>query len=126
MKSPMYLLAVLLPLVTELAVASPTADPEPDFEALEERGRGNDHDHDWDDRHGWHDRNPCEVRRSYPYYKYPCGSSPTTGMSQVGATFTPSCRYEHGKSGVWFLAPKGWVKETDKPRGCKGTKKPCE
>ena len=95
MKSPLYFLAVILPLATELALGSPTAEAE--FGELEERGRGGDRggDRDWDDRHGWdHDRNPCEVKRSYPYYKYPCGSSPTTGMSQVGAIFTPSCKYQ--------------------------------
>jgi hypothetical protein len=95
MKSPIYILAVLLPLATELATASPVA--EPDFDALEERGGKKEHDWDknWDDHHGWdHNKNPCEVKRSYPYYKYPCDSSPTTGMSQVGAIFTPSCKYQ--------------------------------
>lgn len=90
MKSPLYVLAVLLPLATELALGSPT--PETEFESLEERGRGGDKD--WDGHPGWHDNNPCEVKRSYPYYKYPCDSSVTTGMSQVGATFMPSCRYQ--------------------------------
>lgn len=91
MKSPLYILAVLLPLATELALGSPTAEAE--FEELEERGRGGQKN--WDDHNGWdHDRNPCEVKRSYPYYKYPCDSSVTTGMSQVGAIFTPSCKYQ--------------------------------
>ncbi|KAJ5322011.1 hypothetical protein MYU51_002725 [Penicillium brevicompactum] len=122
MKSPLYILAVLLPLATELALGSPTAEAE--FEELEERGRGGHKD--WDDHNGWnHDRNPCEVKRSYPYYKYPCDSSVTTGMSQVGAIFTPSCKYQNGNSGVWYLAPKGWVKDSDKPRRCPGTNKPC-
>ncbi|CAI7667288.1 unnamed protein product [Penicillium bialowiezense] len=119
MKSPLYVLAVLLPLATELALGSPT--PETEFESLEERGRGGDKD--WDGHPGWHDNNPCEVKRSYPYYKYPCDSSVTTGMSQVGATFMPSCR--NGNSGVWYLAPKGWVKDSDKPRRCPGAKNPC-
>ncbi|KGO64401.1 hypothetical protein PITC_022510 [Penicillium italicum] len=126
MKSPIYILAVLLPLATEVAMGSPVA--EEDFHAIEERGRGNNKgwDKDWDDHHGWdHNKNPCEVKRSYPYYKYPCDSSPSTGMSQVGAIFTPSCKYQNGNSGVWYQAPKGWVKDSDKPPRCPGTNNPC-
>lgn len=95
MKSPLYILSMLLPLATEVAIGSPVA--EPDFVAIEERGRGNNKgwDKEWDDHREWdHKKNPCEVQRSYPYYKYPCDSSPSTGMSQVGAIFTPSCKYQ--------------------------------
>jgi hypothetical protein len=93
MKSPVYILAVLLPLATELALATPVA--EPDFDALEERGRGNEKDwQDWGDHHGWDDKNPCEVKRTYPYYKYPCASSPSNGTSLLGATFKSFCMYQ--------------------------------
>ena len=88
----MYILAVLLPLATELALATPVAEPGFD---LEERGPGNDKDrHDWDNHHGWDKHNPCEVKRTYPYYKYPCSSSPTTGRSTQGSIFTSSCKYQ--------------------------------
>lgn len=95
MKSPIYILAIILPLATEVAIGSPVAEPH--SVAVDERGQGKnkDWDKEWDDRHGWdHQKNPCEVQRSYPYYKYPCDSSPSTGMSQVGAIFTPSCKYQ--------------------------------
>lgn len=92
MKSPLYILAVVLPLATELAMGSPVA--ETDFDVIEERGGGSNKGWDKDHHGGGHTNNPCEVKRSYPYYKYPCDSSPKTGMSQVGATFTPSCRYQ--------------------------------
>ncbi|KAJ5518800.1 hypothetical protein LT330_005120 [Penicillium expansum] len=120
MKSPVYVLAVLLPLLTQIATANPVAEPE--FDDLEERGRGNDKDNN---HHGWDDKNVCEVKRTYPYYKYPCSSSPKIGTSIQGAIFTPSCRYQNGDSGVWYLAPKGWVKDQDKPRRCPGTTKAC-
>lgn len=126
MKSPLYMLAVLLPLV---AAATPIADPEADIEDLEERDGGRNG--------GGRDRDECKVRRSYPYYKYPCNSSPKIAFSQVGATFTSSCRYQwvlsdiikmekawwtlyrNGDSGVWYQTPRGWVKDQDKPRGCR-------
>jgi len=43
MKSPFYILAVLLPLATDIALATPVADPNSD--SLEERHRGNDKDY---------------------------------------------------------------------------------
>lgn len=89
MKSPLYMLAILLPLI---AAATPIADPEADFEELEERDRGDGRDGGRNG--GGRDRDECKVKRSYPYYKYPCNSSPRIAFSQVGATFTSSCRYQ--------------------------------
>lgn len=89
MKSPIYILSALLPFAVQVAEASPVA--EPDFDSLQARNRDGGK---WDDKH--HGRphwNPCEVKVSYPYYKYPCPSSPENGTSIVGATFTSSCKY---------------------------------
>ena len=97
MKASSYILFLLVPFATELVIGSPIADSVPD--ALEERGGwdhgGYENDHEWDkDNHGWHDKNPCEVKKSYPYYKYPCESSPSNGTSNVGATFKSFCKYQ--------------------------------
>ncbi|KAJ5913588.1 hypothetical protein N7504_002471 [Penicillium tannophilum] len=126
MKSSSYIL-VLLPFVINLAIATPVAEPHDD--SLEERGGGN-HDgygyHDgYENHHGYDDKNVCEVKRTYPYYKYPCDSSPSNGTSLLGATFTSFCKYQNADSGVWYSAPKGWVKEEDKPRRCPGASNPC-
>lgn len=86
MKSSSYILVALLPLATQLAVATPVADPHPD--TFEERGGGKHGDH------GYDDKNACEVKQTYPYYKYPCDSSPSNGTSLLGATFTSFCRYQ--------------------------------
>lgn len=99
MKSPCYILSVLLPLATQLAIATPVADP--DFDSLEERG-GNDKDYG---DHGWGNKNVCEVKRTYPYYKYPCDSSPTNGTSLLGATFSPFCKYQSVSPRPIFLLP---------------------
>ncbi|KAK9847474.1 hypothetical protein MYU51_018721 [Penicillium brevicompactum] len=120
MKSPLYMLAILLPLI---AAATPIADPEADFEELEERDRGDGRDGGRNG--GGRDRDECKVKRSYPYYKYPCNSSPRIAFSQVGATFTSSCRYQNGDSGVWYQTPRGWVKDQDKPRRCRGANNRC-
>lgn len=85
---PSYIFALLLPVATQLATAGPTA------------GGGHDHDGDHDsnrkDTHDTHDtHNPCEVKVSYPYYKYPCHSAPSNGTSQLGATFTSYCKYQY-------------------------------
>ncbi|KAJ5656421.1 hypothetical protein N7507_008371 [Penicillium longicatenatum] len=131
MKSPSYILAVLLPFASQLAVASPAG--ERDFDSLETRGnaKGYKGDHGYDNHHGYDNdndydnQNPCEVKYPYPYYKYPCNSSPSNGTSTLGATFTSFCKYQNGDSGVWYSAPRGWVKEDDKPRKCRGASNPC-
>lgn len=97
MKASSYILFLLVPFATELVIGSPIADSVPD--ALEERGGwdhgGYENDHEWDkDNHEWQNKNPCEVKRSYPYYKYPCESSPSNGTSIVGATFKSFCKYQ--------------------------------
>ncbi|KAJ5848084.1 hypothetical protein N7455_012041 [Penicillium solitum] len=117
MKSSSYILVALLPLATQLAVATPVADPHPD--TFEERGGGKHGDH------GYDDKNACEVKQTYPYYKYPCDSSPSNGTSLLGATFTSFCRYQNEDSGVWYTTPRGWVKEEDKPRRCPGAPSSC-
>ncbi|KAL4860521.1 hypothetical protein BDV12DRAFT_181447 [Aspergillus spectabilis] len=105
-----YIIAVLLPLATQLATATPTA--------------GRDHD-DHDYYEEVDNSNPCEVKVTYPYYKYPCSSSPENGTSLLGATFTSFCKYQNDDSGIWYAAPRGWVKEDDKPRKCPGASNPC-
>ncbi|KAJ5217726.1 uncharacterized protein N7469_011351 [Penicillium citrinum] len=127
MKISSYTLFAILPFTIQSVIATPVA--EPDFDTLEERGGGNhkDWDKDWDNNwwNGHHDKNVCEVKQTYPYYKYPCNSSPSNGTSLLGATFTSFCKYQNGDSGVWYAAPKGWVKEGDKPRKCPGSSMPC-
>lgn len=91
MKSASYILVALLSLATQLAAATPVAEPR--FDSLEERG-GGDHHKGYDNHHGYDDKNVCEVKRTYPYYKYPCDSSPSIGTSLMGATFTSSCKYQ--------------------------------
>lgn len=90
MKSPSYIFAMLFPLAMQLAAATPTA--EPDFNSLEERNKGNDRD--YKNYHGYDNQNVCEVKYPYPYYKYPCDSSPSNGTSLLGATFTSFCKYQ--------------------------------
>lgn len=94
MKSPLYFLTILLPLLTELAFASPTADIE-DTDILEERDRGGDRD---DDRGGFKGGsgggNSCRVFKPYWYYKYPCDSSDKFGRENQGGTFTATCKYK--------------------------------
>jgi hypothetical protein len=86
---------VLLPFVTNLGIATPVAEPFSD--SLEERNGGNygyGNHQEYDD-HQWYDsKNVCEVKRTYPYYKYPCDSSPSNGTSLLGATFNSFCKYQ--------------------------------
>lgn len=94
MKSPSYILAVLLPFASQLAAATPTV--ERDFDSLENRGndKGYGDHHGYDNHHGYGNQNVCEVKYPYPYYKYPCNSSPSNGTSTLGATFTSFCKYQ--------------------------------
>ncbi|CAI7616610.1 unnamed protein product, partial [Penicillium discolor] len=92
MKSPIYLLTVLLPLASALA-AAPPADPDPDdfdsvqeFQEFEER--------DLDDRQF---KGPCRVNKPYFYWKYPCDSSDRIGRQNVGGQFTATCSYRQVK-----------------------------
>ncbi|PYH83748.1 hypothetical protein BO82DRAFT_410920 [Aspergillus uvarum CBS 121591] len=108
MKSPIYAV-FLLPLALNAAV---TANP---VEARGNDGGRKDYQSE--------NLNPCQVRVSYPYYKFPCASSPENGTSILGATFTSFCFYENGEeygeeSGKWFKTPRGWVKDEDKPKRC--------
>lgn len=86
MKSPLYILAVLLPLATELALASPTAEPD-EFDSLEERAGGGGGGHG-------SSQNPCRVKHQYYYMKYPCDSSDRKGQEFPGGQFSASCRYK--------------------------------
>jgi hypothetical protein len=108
MKSPLWILTVLLPLVTELAAASPTPNPDSDsldsFEEFEER--------DLEDRRVKAD--PCRYNKDYWYYKYPCDSSDKE-KGKAGALFDASCKYKK-----WYKTSKGWVRDSEKPPKCKG------
>lgn len=89
MKSPFYILTALLPIA---AVAVPTAEAADD--SLEERGNGGGGGgHRWGND-GDHDRDPCVVKKTYWYHKYPCVSSETVGESKVGDKFQPVCKYQ--------------------------------
>lgn len=90
MKSASYILVALLSLATQLAAATPAAEPH--FDSLEGRGGGNHKG--YENHHGYDDKNVCEVEQTYPYYKYPCDSSPSNGTSLLGATFTSFCKYQ--------------------------------
>lgn len=95
MKSCIYMLTALLPLASQVAMASPVA--EPGDSSLEERGNGwgnrngNGHDHD-------HERpeDYCKIQKPYSYHKYPCDSSDIVGQSNVGDNFAPVCKYQYG------------------------------
>ncbi|KAJ5938428.1 hypothetical protein N7466_001562 [Penicillium verhagenii] len=126
MKSSSYFLFVLLPFVTHLGIATPAVEQYSD--SLEERNGGNyeyGNHQGYDDHQGYDNKNICEVKQTYPYYKYPCDSSLSNGTSLLGATFTSFCKYQNGNSGVWYAAPRGWVKEEDKPRRCPGSSTAC-
>ncbi|KAJ5357985.1 hypothetical protein N7541_005143 [Penicillium brevicompactum] len=99
MKSPLWLLTVLLPLATELAAASPAANPDPDsLESLESFDDANEfEERDLEDRQGGSRQgNKCRINRPYWYYKYPCDSSDRTGQARVGSQFSATCRYKVG------------------------------
>ncbi|KAJ5575391.1 hypothetical protein N7450_009290 [Penicillium hetheringtonii] len=118
MKISSYTLFAILPFTIQSVIATPVA--EPDFDTLEERGGGNhkDWDKDWDNNwwNGHHDKNVCEVKQTYPYYKYPCSSSPSNGTSLLGATFTSFCKYHFTETEILefgMLPPRdGSKKET--------------
>ncbi|KAF7589986.1 hypothetical protein BBP40_003430 [Aspergillus hancockii] len=96
MKSPLYLLTVLLPLLVQ---ATPTPEGEDlDDSAIEERDF-------------------CRVQNSFKYWKYPCSSSDTVGTANKGDTVTFICKYK-----TWYRTPRGWVKENEKPKQCHGPK----
>jgi hypothetical protein len=59
MKSPLYLLTTLLP----LTLAFPSAEPEADADALEERAKSNKN------------KDRCSAQHKFDYYKYPCKNS---------------------------------------------------
>ncbi|KAJ5220594.1 uncharacterized protein N7469_009481 [Penicillium citrinum] len=111
MKSPLYLLTILLPLATELAFASPTADVE-DTDILEERDRGGD-------RGGFNGGNPCKVFKPYWYYKYPCESSGKLGQENQGGTFTATCKYSNNGNN-WYKTKRGWTQGFNRPQRCHG------
>lgn len=87
MKSPLYILTILLPLATELAVASPTGDVG-DSDVLEERDGGGGGGKFPGKSNG------CRVNKQYWYYKYPCENSEKFGRENQGGTFTATCRYK--------------------------------
>ncbi|KAJ6084669.1 hypothetical protein N7486_011469 [Penicillium sp. IBT 16267x] len=111
MKSFFYILTALLPIASQVTMASPVAEAE-DF-SLEDRGNNGG----WNDG-GWsrhdHPKNNCRVKQSYPYQKYPCDSSDIVGKSNVGDNFAPVCKYQN-----WYKNSQGWWFKSDyKPQGC--------
>ncbi|KAJ5110385.1 hypothetical protein N7532_000920 [Penicillium argentinense] len=111
MKSPLYLLTVLLPLATEIVAASPTADFT-DSDTLEERDRFNGGGGGkFGDKF-----NPCKIRKPYWYWKYPCDSSDKTSRESPGGQWNASCRYKN-----WYKTKKGWVHDFEKPKNCHGS-----
>ncbi|KAJ5784186.1 uncharacterized protein N7503_009398 [Penicillium pulvis] len=87
MKSPLYLLTILLPLATEIVVASPTANFE-DSDILEERDRGGG------GKVG-DKSNACRIQHPYWYWKYPCDSSDKFGSREnTGGQWNAICRYK--------------------------------
>ncbi|KAJ5311438.1 hypothetical protein N7476_007298 [Penicillium atrosanguineum] len=101
MKSFIYIITAILPLASQMAMASPVA--EPDEFSLKERGNGgngwgNEHGNGHDRDHGNYHQRPedfCKVQKTYWYHKYPCDSSETVGESNVGDTFAPVCKYQY-------------------------------
>ncbi|CEJ57929.1 hypothetical protein PMG11_06604 [Penicillium brasilianum] len=100
MKSPLYVLAVLLPLATQLVAASPTAEFD-EFESLEDRQGGS---------------NSCKIRTGFSYRKYPCDSSDIIGRENPGGQWQATCRYKN-----FYKTKKGWVRSSDKPKACRGS-----
>ncbi|KAE8396935.1 hypothetical protein BDV37DRAFT_289856 [Aspergillus pseudonomiae] len=97
MKSPIYLLTALLPLSISLVNAAPSAEPE-----------------DIEDS-GLEERDTCRVERRFDYFKYPCQSSDRTGSANRGDEVNFDCKYRN-----WYKTRRGWVREDDKPRRCRG------
>lgn len=102
MKSIIYIITTILPLASQVAMASPVA--EPDDSSLEERGNGwgnghgNDHDHDHQPP-----ENNCKVQKTYWYRKYPCDSSDVVGQSNVGDIFAPVCKYQYDLRALLYI-----------------------
>ncbi|KAJ5522637.1 hypothetical protein N7513_013210 [Penicillium frequentans] len=105
MKSPLYLLTILLPLATEIVIASP-ADFD-DSDTLEERDRGGGGK--FGDK-----SNACRIQHPYWYWKYPCDSSDKFGRENTGGQWNAICRYNN-----WYKTKKGWVHDFDKPNNCR-------
>ncbi|GFF71201.1 hypothetical protein IFM61392_08668 [Aspergillus lentulus] len=115
MKSPLYILTVLLP----LALAIPAAEPDVGAESVEERdnrnGHGHDHDHD-------RDRNDrCSKNSQIPYYRYPCDSSDRLGSYGNNRHVDYICKYNG-----WYRTGNGWwVRGSDKPSNCDSGNRNC-
>ncbi|GFF46763.1 hypothetical protein IFM58399_07881 [Aspergillus lentulus] len=117
MKSPLYILTVLLP----LALAIPAAEPDVGAESVEERdnrnGHGHGHDHDHD--RGRNDR--CSKNSQIPYYRYPCDSSDRLGSYGSNRHVDYICKY----NGWYRTGNSWWVRGSDKPSNCDSGNRNC-
>ncbi|KAL3413967.1 uncharacterized protein AFUA_3G13755 [Aspergillus fumigatus Af293] len=96
MKSPLYILTVLLP----LALAIPAAEPDDGADSLEARRDRN--------------RDRCSKNSQIPYYRYPCDGSDKMGNYRSNEHVEYICQYK----GWYKTGNNWWVKGSDKPRDC--------
>ena len=100
MKSFIYIITTILPLASQVTMASPIAAPD-DF-LLEERGNGWGNGYDNDHGHQRPEDN-CKVQKTYWYRKYPCDNSDVVGQSNVGDTFAPVCKYQYDLRALLYI-----------------------
>ncbi|KAE8332984.1 hypothetical protein RU639_013831 [Aspergillus parasiticus] len=114
MKSPIYLLTTLLPLVAQLTGATPTED-HADYDSLEERTEG----FSIGDKQA--KQGACTIERPFQYYKYPCDSSDRVGEARRGEQWQSSCKYKN-----FYKTKNGWwAKQENKPRNCRVSESKC-
>ncbi|KAF7589011.1 hypothetical protein BBP40_004838 [Aspergillus hancockii] len=88
MKSLLYLLTALLP----LALALPSAEPDADADALEEKHKLS--------KQG----NKCHADHNFDYYKYPCkNGNYKKGSYHKGDKVDWKCKYYD-----WYQTSEGW------------------
>jgi hypothetical protein len=102
MKSPLYVLTVLLPLA--LAMPSPEADV--GAESLEERGNGDGKNNNWDGKNSnwdgkdnhWdgkdNNRDKCSKKWPIDYYQFPCDGSYKKGTYESNKHVDYKCKYK--------------------------------
>jgi hypothetical protein len=108
MKSPLYILTVLLP----LALAIPAAEPDVGAESIEERDNRNDNNKQTD---------RCRKNSQIWYYRYPCDSSDRLGSYRNNQHVDYICKYK----GWYKTGNSWWVKGSDKPSNCNSGNRNC-